>query len=116
MQEEISQGAARIAGILGLDNLVMFYDSNDIQLSTETKVVMNEDTAAKYRALGWEVFEINGNDAAQIRKAIEAALHPAETKALYFVAKDNGSGEHFFSSTLADHNKFKDIAAKNRGE
>ena len=73
VQEEISQGAARIAGTLGLDNLVMFYDSNDIQLSTETKVVMNEDTAAKYRALGWEVFEINGNDAAQIRKAIEAA-------------------------------------------
>ena len=73
VQEEISQGAARIAGTLGLDNLVMFYDSNDIQLSTETKVVMNEDTAAKYRALGWEVFEINGNDAAQIRKAIEKA-------------------------------------------
>ncbi len=73
VQEEISQGAARIAGTLGLDNLVMFYDSNDIQLSTETKVVMNEDTAAKYRALGWEVFEINGNDAAQIRTAIEKA-------------------------------------------
>ncbi len=73
VQEEISQGAARIAGILGLDNVVMFYDSNDIQLSTETAEVMNEDTAAKYRALGWEVFEINGNDAAQIRAAIEKA-------------------------------------------
>ena len=73
VQEEISQGAARIAGTLGLDNVVMFYDSNDIQLSTECAEVMNEDTAAKYRALGWEVFEINGNDAAQIRKAIEAA-------------------------------------------
>ncbi len=73
VQEEISQGAARIAGILGLDNVVMFYDSNDIQLSTECAEVMNEDTAAKYRALGWEVFEINGNDAAEIRKAIEAA-------------------------------------------
>ncbi len=73
VQEEISQGAARIAGILGLDNVVMFYDSNDIQLSTETAEVMNEDTAAKYRALGWEVFEINGNDAAQIRTAIEQA-------------------------------------------
>ena len=73
VQEEISQGAARIAGVLGLDNLVMFYDSNDIQLSTETKVVMNEDTAAKYRALGWDVQEINGNDAAQIRAAIEKA-------------------------------------------
>ena len=73
VQEEISQGAARIAGVLGLDNLVMFYDSNDIQLSTETRVVMNEDTAAKYRALGWDVQEINGNDAAQIRAAIEKA-------------------------------------------
>ena len=73
VQEEISQGSARIAGVLGLDNLVMFYDSNDIQLSTETKAVMNEDTAAKYRALGWEVIEINGNDADQIRKALAQA-------------------------------------------
>ncbi|MCQ2228040.1 MAG: transketolase, partial [Bacteroidales bacterium] len=73
IQEEVSQGAARIAGNLGLDNLIMFYDCNDIQLSTETKVVMNEDTAAKYRAQNWEVIEINGNDAAQIRTAIEKA-------------------------------------------
>ncbi|MBQ9559532.1 MAG: transketolase [Bacteroidaceae bacterium] len=73
VQEEISQGAARIAGTLGLDNLVMFYDSNDIQLSTETKEVMNEDTAMKYRALGWDVQEINGNDACQIYEAIQKA-------------------------------------------
>ena len=61
------------AGTLGLDNLIMFYDSNDIQLSTETKDVMNEDTAAKYRALGWEVIEICGNDVDQIRQALDAA-------------------------------------------
>lgn len=73
IQEEISQGAARIASMLGLDNLIMFYDSNDIQLSTETKEVMNEDTAAKYRAFGWHVIEINGNDVEQIRRAIEEA-------------------------------------------
>ena len=73
IQEEISMGAARIAGNLALDNLIMFYDSNDIQLSTETNVVMNEDTAAKYRALQWEVIEINGNDVTQIRSAIEKA-------------------------------------------
>jgi len=73
IQEEISQGSARIAGVLGLDNLVMFYDSNDIQLSTETKDVMAEDTAAKFRAFGWEVIEINGNDADQIRKALDKA-------------------------------------------
>ena len=73
IQEEISQGGARIAGTLGLDNLIMFYDSNDIQLSTETKDVMNEDTAAKYRALGWEVIEICGNDVDQIRQALDDA-------------------------------------------
>ena len=73
IQEEISQGAARIASVLGLDNLIMFYDCNDIQLSTETKDVMNEDTAAKYRAFGWEAFEINGNDVDQIREALDKA-------------------------------------------
>lgn len=57
VQEEISQGAGRIAGALGLDNLIMFYDANDIQLSTETKDVTIEDTAKKYEAWGWKVIK-----------------------------------------------------------
>ncbi|MGN1211068.1 MAG: transketolase family protein, partial [Candidatus Cryptobacteroides sp.] len=73
IQEEISQGSGRIAGTLGLDNLIMFYDSNDIQLSTETDAVTIEDTAAKYRAWGWEVTVIDGNDCCQIRAALDAA-------------------------------------------
>ena len=73
IQEEVSQGAGRIAGTLGLDNLIMFYDSNDIQLSTECKVVTAEDTAMKYRAWGWNVLEINGNDVEQIRGALSIA-------------------------------------------
>ncbi len=73
IQEEVSQGAGRIAGTLGLDNLIMFYDSNDIQLSTECKVVTTENTAAKYRAWGWNVLEINGNDVEQIRGALRHA-------------------------------------------
>ena len=73
IQEEISQGAGRIAGHLGLDNLVMFYDSNDIQLSTECGDVMSEDTAMKYRAWGWHVITINGNDCGQIRAALDEA-------------------------------------------
>ena len=48
----------------------MFYDSNDIQLSTECKVVMSEDTAAKYKAWGWNVLTCNGNDADEIRQAL----------------------------------------------
>lgn len=78
IQEEISQGSGRIAGHLGLDNLIMFYDSNDIQLSTETAEVMTENTALKYRAWNWNVIEINGNDCEQIREALKAAK--AETK------------------------------------
>jgi transketolase len=70
VQEEISQGAGRLAGHLGLNNLIMFYDSNDIQLSTETKDVTTENTAEKYRSWGWKIIEINGNDAVQIRAAI----------------------------------------------
>ncbi|WP_028909216.1 transketolase family protein [Prevotella sp. AGR2160] len=78
VEEEISQGVGRIAGTLGLDNLVMFYDANDIQLSTETKVVTTEDTAAKYRAWDWNVIEIDGNDVAQIRKALDAGIAEQE--------------------------------------
>ncbi len=73
IQEEISLGAARIAGNLGLDNLIMFYDANDIQLSTETNVVTCEDTAMRYRACGWEVIDIDGNDVGQIRQALDKA-------------------------------------------
>lgn len=73
IQEEISQGAGRVAGALGLDNLVMFYDSNDIQLSTETETVTVENTAMKYKAWGWNVIEIDGNDCDAIRGALTVA-------------------------------------------
>ena len=73
VQEEISQGAGRIAGYLGLSNLIMFYDCNKIQLSTEVDAVDREDYAAKYRAWHWRVIEIDGNDPEQIANAIEEA-------------------------------------------
>ena len=82
VQEEISQGAGRIAGHLGLDNLVMFYDSNDIQLSTECGDVMTEDTAKKYEAWGWKVLTINGNDCDQIRHALDQAKAETERPTL----------------------------------
>lgn len=73
VQEEISQAAGRIAGTLGLDNFIMFYDSNDIQLSTETWEVTVEDTEMKYKAWGWEVMTIDGNNAEAIRNALKKA-------------------------------------------
>ena len=70
VQEEISQGAGRIAGLFKLNNLIMFYDANEIQLSTECDVVMRENTRMKYESWGWNVLEINGNDPDEIRAAI----------------------------------------------
>ncbi|MFA6876962.1 MAG: transketolase [Parabacteroides sp.] len=82
VQEEISQGAGRIAGTLGLDNLVMFYDANKIQLSTPVNAVTNEDVAMKYQAWGWKVITINGNDVEQIRKALTEAKAEKERPTL----------------------------------
>ena len=82
IQEEISQGAGRIAGTLGLDNLIMFYDANDIQLSTKTKDVTCEDTAKKYEAWGWKTITINGNDPDAIRSALNEAKAETERPTL----------------------------------
>lgn len=82
IQEEISQGAGRIAGHLGLNNLIMFYDSNDIQLSTGCDEVSSENTAMKYRAWNWNVLIINGNDANEIRQALDSALEEKERPTL----------------------------------
>jgi len=92
IQEEISQGAGRIAGHLGLNNLVMFYDSNNIQLSTDTAAVTTEDTAAKYRAWGWQVYSIDGNDQDQIRKALTEAISETEKPVLIIGETIMGKG------------------------
>lgn len=82
IQEEISQGAGRLAGYLKLHNLIMFYDSNKVQLSTNVDAVDNEDYAGKYRAWGWNVIEIDGNDADEISKALETAIAETEKPTL----------------------------------
>ena len=92
VQEEISQGAGRLAGHLGLNNLIMFYDSNDIQLSTETSSVTSEDTEAKYKAWGWNVTTINGNDASEIRSALKAALNEQKRPSLIIGKTTMGKG------------------------
>ena len=82
IQEEISQGTGRLAGVLGLNNLIMFYDSNDVQLSTNCDVVMREDTEMKYKSWGWNVITINGNDVDEIRKALTLANQETERPTL----------------------------------
>lgn len=92
IQEEISQGAGRMAGYLGLNNLIMFYDSNDIQLSSETSAVSFEDTAMKYKAWGWNVVTINGNDQDEIRSALQAAHQEKDRPSLIIGKTIMGKG------------------------
>ena len=103
VQEEVSQGAGRIAGLLKLNNLIMFYDANEIQLSNECNVVMNENTRMKYESWGWNVLEINGNDPDEIRAALILANKETERPTLIIghtimakgARKDDGSSyEH----------------------
>lgn len=103
IQEEISQGGGRIAGHLGLDNLIMFYDANDIQLSTETGEVMTEDTAMKYRSWGWHVIEINGNDCQQIRQALDEAKAENQGPTLIIGKCIMGKGARKADNTSYEH-------------
>ena len=92
IQEEIAQGAGRIAGTLGLSNLIMFYDSNNIQLSTKVDEVTTEDTAKKYEAWGWNVITIDGNNASEIRVALLAANNETERPTLIIGETVMGKG------------------------
>lgn len=92
VQEEISQGAGRIAGHLGLNNFIMFYDANDVQLSSKTAEVTSEDTAKKYEAWGWKVVTIDGHNHEQIRKALKDANAETEKPTLIIGQTIMGKG------------------------
>ncbi|MDN5296106.1 MAG: transketolase [Bacteroidota bacterium] len=102
IQEEISQGVGRIAGHLGLSNLIMFYDSNDIQLSTETDAVTSENVAKKYEAWNWKVITIDGNDVDAIRAALNEAKAETERPTIIIGKTVMGKG-----AKAADNSSFE---------
>ena len=92
VQEEISQGVGRIAGHLGLSNLIMYYDSNNIQLSTKCDEVDTEDIEMKYKAWNWNVITVNGQSIDQIRAALKAANAETERPTLIIGKTTMGYG------------------------
>uniref|UniRef100_A0AB33J3J6 transketolase n=1 Tax=Prevotella sp. GTC17254 TaxID=3236794 RepID=A0AB33J3J6_9BACT len=104
IEEEISQGVGRIAGTLGLNNLIMFYDANEIQLSTEYDEVSSEDTEAKYKAWNWNVIKINGNNSDAIREALTAANQEAERPTLIIGKTIMGKGALQNDGSSYEHN------------
>lgn len=104
VQEEISQGAGRMAGHLGLNNLIMFFDANEIQLSTETAAVISEDTKMKYEAWNWNVMEIDGNDPEAIRVALKKAGEEANRPTLIIGHTVMGKGARQGDGSSYEHN------------
>ena len=92
VQEEVSQGVGRIAGELGLSNIIMYYDANNVQLSTKVDEVDNEDIAMKYQAWGWQVLDIDGNNIDQIREALTVANASTEKPTLIIGRTVMGKG------------------------
>ncbi|MBF0199206.1 MAG: transketolase [Planctomycetes bacterium] len=108
VQEEISQGVGRIAGNLGLSEYILFFDSNDIQLSTMTDEVTVEDTKKKYEAWGWRVEVANGSDFDELRAALKAANEESERPTLIIgktiMAKGAITAEgESFERTISSH-------------
>lgn len=59
VMEGVSGEAGSLAGHLGLGNLIVIYDSNQISIEDDTNISFSEDVAARYRAYGWETFEVD---------------------------------------------------------
>ena len=69
LQEGVSGEASSLAGHLGLDNLILFHDANRVTLDAMLAVSQSEDVGARYRAYGWDVQEIDGNNLEEIEAA-----------------------------------------------
>src|SRR6202453_2976742 len=73
LQEGISHEAAGLAGHLGLDNLVWFYDDNSVSIEGLTKLSYSDDVASRFKGYHWHVISINGNAQQEIDGAVKEA-------------------------------------------
>ncbi len=120
LQEGVAMEASALAGHLGLDNLILIYDSNNVTLDAMAPVTQSEDTAARYAAIGWEVREIDGHNLHAISEAIRAAKGSTSGKPQFIIARTLiGKGIPEVSGTNKAHGeagvKFIAEARKNLG-
>jgi transketolase len=93
MMEGVASEASSLAGHLGLGKLIVLYDNNHVTLSATTSVAFSEDVAARHRAYGWHVQEVNdGNDVQAIERAIQAAKDASDRPSLIAVQTVLGYG------------------------
>ena len=85
LQEGISYEACSLAGHLGLDNLVVIYDSNAITIEGDTSLAWSENVKQRFEAQGWEVSRIDGHDYDEINDVL---MHAQEQTKPYLIIAD----------------------------
>jgi transketolase len=120
MQEGVASEASAFAGHFGLDNLILIYDSNAVTLDAPAKMTQSEDTAARFKAYGFDVQEINGHDMQAFLDALDSAKENDNGKPKFIVAHTLiGKGIPEVEGTFKAHGeagaKFVDAARKGLG-
>jgi len=87
MQEGVAMEAVSFAGHQKLDNLILIYDSNDVTLDAMANKTQSENTAQRFKAIGWDVQTIDGHDLAAILKAYNKAKKSKSEKPQLIIAK-----------------------------
>jgi transketolase len=121
MQEGVGMEAVEFAGHQGLDNLILIYDSNDVTLDAMAAKTQSENTAARFKAIGWDVQTLtDGHDLAAISKAINRAKKTKSGRPQLIIAKTIiGKGIPEVQGTSKGHGeggaKFADAARAGLG-
>jgi transketolase len=93
LMEGLSHEAASLAGVLGLGKLVCFYDANGISIDGRVEGWFRDDTAARFRAYGWNVIgPVDGHDGAAVETAIHESLRCADLPTLVICSTTIGWG------------------------
>ncbi len=87
MQEGVASEAAAFGGHQKLDNLILIYDSNDVTLDAMAKMSQSEDTAERFRAYGYDVHTVNGNDMEGFLTTFEAAKYATTGKPQFIISR-----------------------------
>ncbi len=103
LMEGVSSEASSLAGHLKLGRLICLYDSNRISIEGATSLSFTEDVAARYRAYGWHVEQIDGNDPAAIEQAIVQAKTCTERPSLLIASTTIGFGSPNKANSAAAH-------------
>jgi len=120
LQEGVSAEASAFAGHFGLDNLILIYDSNAVTLDAPAKMTQSEDTGARFKAYGFDVQEINGQDMQAFLDALNSAKENNNGKPKFIIAHTLiGKGIPEVQGTYKAHGeagaKFVDAGRKGLG-